>query len=144
VRIVNATAEHSVAEQDSLLGKDLFAREPDRCCALRKVAPLQNTLAGYDAWVTGVRRVEAPTRANTPLVTYDEKFGLVKINPIAAWSDEDMDAYIAEHGILVNPLVSEGYPSIGCAPCTAKPLPGADPRSGRWSGTAKIECGLHA
>ncbi len=143
VRIVNATPEHTVAEQDSLLGKDLFAREPNQCCALRKVAPLQNTLARYDAWVTGVRRVEAPTRAGTPLVTYDEKFGLVKINPIAAWSDEEMDTYIAEHGILVNPLVSEGYPSIGCAPCTAKPLPGADKRSGRWAGSGKIECGLH-
>jgi phosphoadenosine phosphosulfate reductase len=143
VRIVNATPEHTVAEQDSLLGKDLFAREPNQCCALRKVAPLQKTLAGYDAWVTGVRRVEAPTRAGTPLVTYDEKFGLVKINPIAAWSDDEMDAYIVEHGVLVNPLVAEGYPSIGCAPCTAKPAPGADKRSGRWAGTGKIECGLH-
>jgi phosphoadenosine phosphosulfate reductase len=143
VRIVNATPEHTVAEQDSLLGKDLFARDPNQCCALRKVAPLQNTLARYDAWVTGVRRVEAPTRAGTPLVTYDEKFGLVKINPIAAWTDEEMDAYIAEHNVLVNPLVAEGYPSIGCAPCTAKPAPGADKRSGRWAGTGKIECGLH-
>ena len=143
VRIVNAQARRSVAEQDAEFGKDLFARDPGACCAMRKVEPLQDTLAGYDAWVTGVRRVEAPTRANTPLIQYDEKFGLVKINPIAAWSDEDMDAYIAEHGILVNPLVSEGYPSIGCAPCTAKPAPGADPRSGRWAGTAKIECGLH-
>jgi len=143
VRIVNATAEHTVAEQDALLGKDLFARDPNQCCALRKVAPLQTTLAGYDAWVTGVRRVEAPTRANTPLITYDEKFGLVKINPIAAWSDDEMDAYIQANGVLVNPLVSEGYPSIGCAPCTAKPAPGADPRSGRWAGTGKIECGLH-
>jgi phosphoadenosine phosphosulfate reductase len=143
VRIVNATAEHTVAQQDSLLGKDLFARDPNQCCALRKVAPLENTLRGYDAWVTGVRRVEAPTRANTPLVTYDEKFGLVKINPIAAWSDAEMAAYIEANGVLVNPLVGEGYPSIGCAPCTAKPLPGADPRSGRWAGTGKIECGLH-
>jgi phosphoadenosine phosphosulfate reductase len=143
VRIVNARPEHTVAEQDSLLGKDLFARDPNQCCALRKVVPLQNTLAGYDAWVTGVRRVEAPTRANTPLVTYDEKFGLVKINPLAAWTDEDMDTYIAEHHVLVNPLVAEGYPSIGCAPCTLKPAPGADKRSGRWAGTGKIECGLH-
>jgi phosphoadenosine phosphosulfate reductase len=143
VRIVNATPERTVAEQDSLLGKDLFARDPNQCCALRKVAPLQKTLARYDAWVTGVRRVEAPTRAGTPLVTYDEKFGLVKINPIAAWTDEEMDAYIAEHNVLVNPLVGEGYPSIGCAPCTAKPAPGADKRSGRWAGTGKIECGLH-
>ena len=143
VRIVNATPEHTVAEQDSLLGKDLFARDPNQCCALRKVVPLQRTLAGYDAWVTGVRRVEAPTRAGTPLVTYDEKFGLVKLNPLAAWSDDDMERYIAEHDVLVNPLVAAGYPSIGCAPCTAKPLPGADPRSGRWAGTGKIECGLH-
>jgi len=143
VRMVNATAAHTVAEQDSLLGKDLFARDPNQCCALRKVAPLENTLRGYDAWVTGVRRVEAPTRAGTPLITFDEKFGLVKINPIAAWSDEDMQVYIEANGVLVNPLVAEGYPSIGCAPCTAKPLPGADPRSGRWAGTGKIECGLH-
>ena len=143
VKIVNAQARRSVAQQDVEFGKDLFARDPNLCCAMRKVEPLTETLAGYDAWVTGVRRVEAPTRAGTPLVTYDEKFGLVKLNPLAAWTDEDMEAYIAEHGILVNPLVDAGYPSIGCAPCTAKPLPGADPRSGRWAGTGKIECGLH-
>ena len=143
VTIVDAQAEHTVAEQDSLLGKDLFARDPDRCCFLRKVVPLGNTLARYDAWVTGVRRVEAPTRANTPLVTYDEKNGLVKLNPLAAWSDEQMQAYIDEHHVLVNPLVDEGYPSIGCRTCTVKPLPGADPRSGRWAGRQKTECGLH-
>ncbi len=143
VKVVNAKARRSVALQDIEFGKDLFARDPNLCCAMRKVEPLTETLAGYDAWVTGVRRAEAPTRANTPLVTYDEKFGLVKLNPIAGWSDDDMEAYVAEHGILVNPLVGEGYPSIGCAPCTAKPLPGADPRSGRWAGTGKIECGLH-
>ncbi len=143
VRIVNATARRSVAEQDAQFGKDLFARDPNACCAMRKVEPLAQTLAGYDAWVTGVRRVEAPTRANTPLVTWDDKFGLVKVNPIAAWTDEQMQAYIDEHRILVNPLVGAGYPSIGCAPCTAKPLPGADPRSGRWAGTGKVECGLH-
>lgn len=143
VKIVNAQARRSVAAQDIEFGRDLFARDPNLCCAMRKVEPLESTLASYDAWVTGVRRVEAPTRANTPLVTYDEKFGLVKINPIAAWSDADMDAYIAAHNILVNPLVAEGYPSIGCAPCTAKPALGADPRSGRWAGTGKIECGLH-
>ena len=143
VSIVNARAERSVAQQDAEFGRDLWARDPNRCCAMRKVEPLQRTLAGYDAWVTGVRRVEAPTRAGTPLVTYDEKFGLVKLNPIAAWSDEEMQDYIATRGILVNPLVGEGYPSIGCAPCTARPAPGADPRSGRWAGTAKIECGLH-
>ncbi|RVW04857.1 phosphoadenylyl-sulfate reductase [Rhodococcus spongiicola] len=144
VNIVNARPATTVAEQDAIEGKDLFARDPNRCCALRKVAPLKATLSGYQAWVTGIRRVESPTRANAPLVSFDEAFGLVKINPIAAWSDEDMQAYIDEHSILVNPLVDEGYPSIGCAPCTAKPLPGADPRSGRWAGSAKTECGLHA
>ncbi|MDI9952369.1 phosphoadenylyl-sulfate reductase [Rhodococcus sp. NM-2] len=144
VNVINARAEASVAEQDAAEGKDLFAREPNRCCALRKVAPLKKTLSGYKAWVTGIRRVEAPTRANAPLISFDDAFGLVKINPIAAWSDEDMQSYIDEHSILVNPLVDEGYPSIGCAPCTSKPAPGSDPRSGRWAGQAKTECGLHA
>lgn len=144
VNVINARPENTVAEQDALLGKDLFARDPNECCRLRKVEPLKQTLKNYRAWVTGIRRVEAPTRANAPLISFDEAFGLVKINPIAAWSDEDMQEYIDKHSILVNPLVDEGYPSIGCAPCTAKPLPGADPRSGRWAGKAKIECGLHA
>lgn len=144
VHVVNARAEKTVAEQDASDGKDLFAREPNRCCAMRKVAPLKKELANYSAWVTGIRRVEAPTRANAPLISFDDAFGLVKINPIAPWSDEEMQAYIDEHSILVNPLVDEGYPSIGCAPCTVKPAPGADPRSGRWAGKAKTECGLHA
>lgn len=144
VNIINARAENTVAQQDSIEGKDLFAREPNRCCAMRKVAPLKKELANYSAWVTGIRRVEAPTRANAPLISFDDAFGLVKINPIAAWSDDDMQRYIDEHSILVNPLVDEGYPSIGCAPCTVKPAPGADPRSGRWAGKAKTECGLHA
>ncbi len=144
VEMVNLTPEHTVAEQDELLGRNLFARDPGECCRLRKVVPLKAGLAGYDAWVTGIRRVEAPTRANAPLISFDEGFGLVKINPIAAWSDETMQDYIDANGVLVNPLVDEGYPSIGCAPCTAKPEPGSDPRSGRWAGRAKTECGLHA
>jgi phosphoadenosine phosphosulfate reductase len=144
VHVVNVTPELTVAEQDARYGKNLFAREPNECCRLRKVEPLSKALRGYSAWVTGIRRVEAPTRANAPLISWDKAFGLVKINPIAAWSDEDMQAYIDAHGVLVNPLVDEGYPSIGCAPCTAKPIEGADPRSGRWQGKNKIECGLHA
>ncbi len=143
VKVVNVTAEHTPAEQDQLVGKDLFATNPSECCRLRKVVPLRKSLQGYSAWVTGIRRVEAPTRANAPLISFDEAFKLVKINPLAAWTDEDMDAYIQANGVLVNPLVDEGYPSIGCAPCTAKPLEGADPRSGRWQGLAKTECGLH-
>jgi phosphoadenosine phosphosulfate reductase len=144
INVVNVTPENSVAKQDELFGKDLFAREPSECCRMRKVEPLGKALHAYSAWVTGIRRVEAPTRANAPLISWDNAFGLVKINPIAAWSDEEMQDYIDANDILVNPLVFEGYPSIGCAPCTAKPAEGADPRSGRWAGTAKTECGLHA
>ncbi|WP_446225155.1 phosphoadenylyl-sulfate reductase [Nocardia sp. IBHARD005] len=143
VNVVNVAPEASVAEQDALLGKDLFARDAAECCRLRKVVPLKRSLSGYNAWITGIRRVEAPTRANAPLISFDEAFGLVKINPIAPWSDDEMQAYIEANGILVNPLVEEGYPSIGCAPCTRKPEPGSDPRSGRWAGIAKTECGLH-
>ncbi len=142
VRIVNAEAEQSVADQEAEFGL-LNKTDPTRCCFLRKVVPLQKTLARYDAWVTGVRRVDAPTRANTPIVQWDDRNGLVKINPIAPWTDEEFRDYIEKNGILENPLVSEGYLSIGCAPCTAKPLPGQDARSGRWAGFAKTECGLH-
>ena len=144
VNIVNVTPENSVAKQDELFGKNLFARDPNECCRMRKVAPLGKALRGYSAWVTGLRRVEAPTRANAPLISFDQAFGLVKINPLAAWTDEDIQYYIGDNDVLVNPLVYEGYPSIGCAPCTAKPVEGADPRSGRWQGQSKTECGLHA
>ncbi|MGH3877395.1 MAG: phosphoadenylyl-sulfate reductase [Actinophytocola sp.] len=142
IRIVDAAAEQSVADQEARFGL-LNKTDPSQCCFLRKVVPLQRTLANYDAWVTGVRRVDAPTRANTPIVVWDDRNGLVKVNPIAAWSDEEFNDYVTTNGILENPLVSEGYLSIGCAPCTAKPLAGADPRSGRWAGLAKTECGLH-
>jgi phosphoadenosine phosphosulfate reductase len=144
INVVNVTPENTVAKQDRLFGKDLFAREPNECCRMRKVEPLSKALRGYSAWVTGIRRVEAPTRANAPLISWDKAFELVKINPIAAWTDDDMQAYIDANDVLVNPLVFEGYPSIGCAPCTAKPAEGTDPRSGRWAGLSKTECGLHA
>lgn len=144
VRIVDAQAEQTVAEQDAAYGPKLHDRDPTQCCHLRKVVPLRNTLADYSCWITGVRRVDAPTRANTPIVTWDDRNGLVKVNPIAAWTDDEFNDYIHEHGILQNPLVHEGYLSIGCAPCTAKVAPGADPRSGRWAGNSKTECGLHA
>lgn len=144
IHLLNITPEHSVQEQAELLGKDLFARDPNECCRLRKVLPLRKALHGYAAWVSGLRRVESPTRANAPLISFDESFGLVKVNPIATWTDENVNDYIEKHGVLVNPLVNEGYPSIGCAPCTKKPAPGEDPRSGRWAGRNKTECGLHA
>lgn len=144
VNVVNVRPEKTVAEQDALFGKNLFERSANECCRMRKVEPLSKALRGYSAWVTGIRRVEAPTRANAPLISWDKAFGLVKINPLAAWTDDEMQDYIDAHGILVNPLVDEGYPSIGCAPCTNKPVEGADPRSGRWAGQSKTECGLHA
>ncbi|MEJ6537628.1 MAG: phosphoadenylyl-sulfate reductase [Mycobacterium sp.] len=143
VNIVNVTPEYTVAEQDRLLGRDLFARDPERCCRLRKVEPLGRALGKYSAWVTGIRRVDSLTRADSPLISFDEGFKLVKVNPLAAWTDDDMHAYMETHRVLLNPLVDEGYPSIGCEPCTAKPAAGADPRSGRWQGLDKTECGLH-
>ena len=144
IQLINVTPDLTVAEQDATHGKDLFSSNPALCCRMRKVEPLARTLRDYSAWVTGLRRVEAPTRANAPLISFDEQFGLVKINPIAAWSDDQFNAYIEANNVLVNPLIDEGYPSIGCAPCTVKPAAGADPRSGRWAGLAKTECGLHA
>ncbi|GAB3551014.1 phosphoadenosine phosphosulfate reductase [Actinopolyspora lacussalsi] len=144
VNIIDAMPEQTVEQQDATEGARLYERDPGRCCHLRKVLPLRNTLARYEAWITGLRRVDSPSRADTPLVTWDERNNLVKVNPLAAWTDEDMDNYIAEHNVLVNPLVPAGFPSIGCQPCTAKPAPGADRRSGRWAGSTKTECGLHA
>ncbi|MGH3465549.1 MAG: phosphoadenylyl-sulfate reductase [Kribbellaceae bacterium] len=143
INLVNVTPEQTVAEQDATYGKDLFARDPDKCCALRKVAPLNKALSGYTAWVTGVRREESPTRSKTPVVEYDAKRNMVKLNPIAPWTQDDLDTFIADNGVLVNPLVYDGYPSIGCEPCTRRVAPGEDPRSGRWAGRAKTECGLH-
>lgn len=143
VRIVDVLPEQTVAEQDAEFGAQLFARDPALCCARRKVAPLQNALSGYEVWFTGVRREEAPTRAHTPLVGWDERNGLVKVNPVAAWTFDDLLGYAGLHRVPVNLLVTNGYPSIGCEPCTARVEPGADPRSGRWAGLSKTECGLH-
>ncbi|UFN44811.1 phosphoadenylyl-sulfate reductase [Nocardioides okcheonensis] len=134
----------SVAEQDEQYGKDLYKTDPDLCCALRKVTPLAETLADYDAWATGLRRAETHNRVIAPVVGWDARKGKVKVSPLARWSDDDVDRYIAENGVLVNPLVHDGYPSIGCWPCTRRVAPGDDPRSGRWAGTSKTECGIHA
>ena len=134
----------TVQEQDAQYGPELFARNPDLCCALRKVAPLNAAMECYDAWATGLRRSESPSRAGTPVVAFDAKRGRVKIAPLAAWTDEDVDRYIVEHSVLVNPLLSAEYPSIGCEPCTRRVTPGQDARAGRWAGLSKTECGLHS
>jgi phosphoadenosine phosphosulfate reductase len=143
VNLLTITPVQSVAEQDATEGKDLFRTDPDRCCALRKVAPLQQALSGYDAWATGLRRAETRNRVIAPVIGWDAKKQKVKVSPIARWSDEQVETYIAENGVLVNPLVYDGYPSIGCAPCTRRVAPGEDVRSGRWAGTNKTECGIH-
>ena len=143
VTLLTITPVQSVAEQDATEGKDLFRTDPDRCCALRKVAPLQDALSGYDAWATGLRRAETSNRVIAPVIGWDAKKQKVKVSPIARWSDEQVETYIAENGVLVNPLVYDGYPSIGCAPCTRRVAPGEDVRSGRWAGTNKTECGIH-
>ena len=144
ITVVEAMPRQSVAEQDAEHGEKLHDRDPNLCCFLRKVEPLARELDGRAAWVTGVRRIEAPTRANTPIVSWDEKHDLVKVNPLVAWSDGDVEAYQVEHDLPRNPLVVQGYPSIGCAPCTRKVAPGEDPRAGRWAGNDKTECGIHS
>jgi phosphoadenosine phosphosulfate reductase len=133
----------SITQQDAEYGPKLHDRDPNACCALRKVEPLARGLEPYTAWASGVRRDEAETRRHTGVVEWDAKREMVKVNPIATWTQADVDAYVEEHGVLVNPLVYDGYPSIGCAPCTRRVAPGEDPRAGRWAGSNKTECGLH-
>jgi phosphoadenosine phosphosulfate reductase len=133
----------TVAQQDDQYGARLHDRDPDRCCAMRKVEPLNRALQDHSAWVTGMRREDAPTRTDIGLVGWDERRAMVKLNPIAAWTQDDVDRYVAVHEVFLNPLRQEGYTSIGCAPCTRPVAEGEDARAGRWAGTNKIECGLH-
>ena len=143
VTVVDVRPELTVAEQNEKYGRDLFARDPNLCCAMRKVDPMHHALQEYEVWLTGVRRQESLLRSNTPLITWDERNGLVKVNPLAAWSFDELLDYAAAHDVPINPLVAQGYPSIGCAPCTQPIADGEDPRAGRWAGLAKTECGLH-
>lgn len=133
----------TVAQQDAAHGVDLWSRDPDACCAMRKVEPLTRALAEVDAYATGIRRDESPTRAGTGVVEWDARRGKVKVNPIARWTQDDVDAYVRDHEVLVNPLAYDGYLSIGCAPCTRRVAEGEDARAGRWAGSDKTECGLH-
>ena len=133
----------TIGDQAAGLGPDLYRRDPDRCCAIRKVEPLERGLQDYDAWVTGMRREDAPTRRDIDVVGWDARRGKLKLNPLAGWTQADVDRYAEEHGVLLNPLRQLGYTSIGCEPCTRVVAPGEDPRAGRWAGTGKTECGLH-
>ncbi len=132
------------AQQAEQFGDRLWSRQPDQCCRIRKVAPLTNMLKHYTAWVTGIRRDQTPARANAGLVEWDATFGLVKVNPLAAWTSHDVWAYIRKHDVPYNALHDQHYPSIGCTHCTAPVPPGEDPRAGRWQSLEKTECGLHA
>ncbi len=145
VNVITLKPLQTVAEQDAQYGPRLHDRDPDLCCALRKVEPLNRGLGAYDAWATGLRRDESPSRANTPVVAWDAKRRKVKIAPIARWTQTDVDAYVAANGVLLNPLLWEGYSSVGCSPlsCTRKPAEGEDGRSGRWADSGKTECGIH-
>jgi phosphoadenosine phosphosulfate reductase len=143
VNVINATPTRTVEEQERDLGPRLYGRNPDLCCHLRKVEPLSRVLDGYVAWFSGIRRSETTNRRATRPVQWDRKRGMVKVNPILDWTDADVAKYIEDNGVLVNPLLYDGYPSIGCEPCTRRVAPGDDPRSGRWAGTGKTECGIH-
>jgi phosphoadenosine phosphosulfate reductase len=144
--VVDVRPERSVAQQAADHRDALWARDPDRCCGLRKTAPLRQMLRSFDGWATGVRRVQTPERAATPVVEprrHDDRW-LVKVAPIASWSDADVDAYVRQHDLPRHPLLDEGYASIGCAPCTRRVAPGEDARAGRWSSfDGKTECGIH-
>ncbi|MGH8878848.1 MAG: phosphoadenylyl-sulfate reductase [Stackebrandtia sp.] len=144
VHVKSVAPELSVGRQDGEYGPRLWERAPDECCAMRKVVPLDNALKNYEAWATGLRRDESPTRANTRVVDFDAGRQKVKISPIARWTQTDVDAYIEANAIPVNTLFDDGYGSVGCWPCTRRTAPGEDPRAGRWAMFDKTECGLHA
>lgn len=140
---IRVSPELTLEEQAEKYGGELWKRNPDLCCKLRKVEPLKKVLKNYQGWITGIRREQAPTRAHTQVVEWDQGFGLLKLNPLAFWNTKQVWTYIHDHQIPYNSLHDRQYPSIGCQPCTRPVRPGEDPRAGRWSGTNKIECGLH-
>ena len=142
--LIRVSPEISVHEQAATYGDTLWSRHPDQCCDIRKVQPLTKMLSTLDGWITGIRRDQAPTRANAQAFEEDLKFGLLKVNPLIRWTEQDVWQYIRDHNVPYNPLHDQGYPSIGCLHCTRMVQPGEDPRSGRWAGFQKTECGLHA
>ena len=143
IAVERTKSEFTPEAQAARYGAALWASQPDQCCQLRKVEPLKKYLAGLQAWVTGVRRDQGPTRAGTRKLEWDAKFNLVKLNPLADWSSEQVWEYVREHNVPYNPLHDQNYPSIGCTYCTRAVQPGEDPRAGRWSDFNKTECGLH-
>ncbi len=143
VRFERVPASLSLDAQTARHGKELWKRDPDLCCYVRKVMPQRQYLSRYRAWITGIRRDQTAFRANAGLVEWDTANKMVKLNPLAAWTSEQVWQYIRTHELPYNPLHDRGYPSIGCQPCTRAVAPGEDPRAGRWAGTQKTECGIH-
>jgi phosphoadenosine phosphosulfate reductase len=135
--------EVSVEEYEAANGGPMYRTNPDRCCHDRKLVPLRRAVAGYEAWISAIRGNQTTNRAAAKVVQWDKKFGLFKINPLLTWTNREVWAFIARHDVPYNPLHDQGYPSIGCWPCTRAVAAGEDERAGRWSGTAKKECGLH-
>jgi phosphoadenosine phosphosulfate reductase len=129
--------------QAAKYGDELWLSNPDLCCGLRKVEPNRRALAGKRGWISGLRRDQATTRRDTPVVQWVNQFELVKINPLVRWTEVDVWAYIVKHDVPYNPLHDRNYPSLGCTYCTRAVNPGDDPRSGRWQGSDKVECGIH-
>lgn len=132
----------TLEEQDRQEGPQLYARDPDRCCAIRKVTPLAEALAPYQAWISGIRRDQSASRAQTPMLQWNARHQVLKLSPLAAWTERDVWRYIHANDVPYNALLDQGYPSIGCTPCT-RPATIDDPRAGRWAGKAKVECGIH-
>lgn len=143
INFIRVSPSLTLDEQKEQYGDQLWKVDPNQCCRLRKVEPLKQILRGYQGWITGIRREQSITRAHTEVIEWDAGFGLVKLNPLAYWTESQVWAYIHEHKIPYNPLHDQNYPSIGCQPCTRAVQPGEDPRAGRWAGTTKTECGLH-
>ncbi|HXG11475.1 MAG TPA: phosphoadenylyl-sulfate reductase [Gemmataceae bacterium] len=135
--------ELTVAEYEAEHGGPLYRIRPDQCCYDRKIVPLRRAVAGYDAWISAIRKDQTVHRAQARVVQWDAKFNLVKINPLLHWTRREVWAFITKHDVPYNPLHDQGYPSIGCWPCTRPVLDGEDERAGRWAGTIKKECGLH-
>ena len=143
ITIRGVVPKETIEQQAVSFGPALWTRDPNRCCALRKLAPLAEELKGADLWITAIRRDQTADRASARVVEPDNRYGLLKVNPLVRWTSNDVWRFIHDHDVPYNPLHDQGYPSIGCQPCTTQVAEGEDPRAGRWRGQEKNECGLH-
>lgn len=144
IAVRRVRSQVSLEEQAVRHGDKLWERDPNLCCTIRKVEPMKTAMTGLDAWITAIRRDQSSTRQQAEVFSWDAKFGLWKICPLVHWTEEQVMKYVGDHNVPINPMLYEGYTSIGCKHCTAKPLPGEEGRAGRWAGFMKTECGLHS